>query len=261
VKELDIALKAAEAGAKVIRKYYEKKFKVRLKGKINLVTEVDEKAQAAICKIIHSYFPNDAILAEEGDFSRTKAAQRRWIIDPIDGTTNFAHGYPVFCVSVAFEKNGEILCGVINDPTRRDIFHAVKGKGAFLNRKRIHVSKTKKLEQSLLITGFPYDLDNPLYNNIPYFLHFIRHSQAVRRDGSAALNMAYVAAGRFDGFWELSLCLWDYAAGLLLVKEAGGLVKHISGRDLKLGEQAVIASNPTMYPEFQKHLKRIYAKN
>ena len=257
MKELKVALAAAKAGAEVILKYHGKSFKVGKKGEINLVTEVDEKAQKAIMKVIRKYFPKDALLAEEGDFATTATAPRRWVIDPIDGTTNFAHSYPVFCVSIAFELNGEIVCGVIHDPTRKEVFTAIKGKGAFLNKKRLKVTNRSILRECLLVTGFPYDLDNPEYNNVPYFLHFIRKGQAVRRDGSAALNLAYVAAGRFDGFWELSLNRWDYAAGILLITEAGGIVKHLSGRELKMSDQAVIASGPNVFDEFLAEAKNL----
>lgn len=256
MKEVLVAKKAAAAGIKVIKRYYRKKFSVKHKGETNLVTEVDEKAQAAICRVIKKYFPQDAILAEEGDFSTTASAKRRWIIDPIDGTTNFAHGYPVFCVSVAFEKNGKIEVGVIHDPTRDEVFVAQRGRGAFCNGRRMSVSEVKKLKSALLITGFPYDLYNPEYNNLPYFVHFIFRTQAVRRDGSAALNLAYVADGRFDGFWELSLKLWDYAAGILMVEEAGGIVRHLSGRKLKLGEHAVIAGNSSMVRQIAQEIPR-----
>ncbi len=244
MKELKVCIEAAAAAAKLISGYTGKKFKIKHKGETNLVTEVDEKAQKAIVKVIRKHFKNDAILAEEGDLSTTATAERRWIVDPIDGTTNFAHGYPKFCVSIAFERNGEIQAGVIHDPNLKEVFSAARGKGAFCNKRRIRVSTAAEtLKQSLLVTGFPYDLDNPLYDNVPYFLHFLRKVQAVRRDGSAALNLAYVAAGRFDGLWELSLKPWDYAAGILLVKEAGGKVSHMSGRDVLAGDHALLCTN------------------
>jgi len=228
-KELAIAKKAAAVGASILRQNYEKKFKIRKKSAINLVTEVDEKAQSAIVKIIRQAFPEDAILAEEGDLSKTKAAPRRWIIDPLDGTTNFAHGYPRFCVSIAFEEKGQVRVGVIHDPSMNEVFTAQKSKGAFVNGRRLKVTKKKALRDCLLVTGFPYDLQKDSTNNLPYFCHLLFHARAVRRDGSAALNLAYVAAGRFDAFWELGVKPWDVAAGLLLIREAGGMVLPIEG--------------------------------
>lgn len=257
MKELRVALEAASAGAKVISKYFGKKFAIRHKGEINLVTEVDEKAQKAIIQVIRKNFKNDAILAEEGDFSKTQTAKRRWIVDPLDGTTNFAHGYPKFCVSIGFEEEGELKVGVVHDPNLKEVFHAAKGKGAFLNKKRIRVSQIDQLRQGLLVTGFPYDLDNPEFDNIPYFLHFIRKAQAVRRDGSAALNLAYVACGRFDGLWELSLKYWDYAAGILLIREAGGIVTHMSGREVLPGDHALLCTNPHLHKQMLEEIQSL----
>lgn len=243
MKELSVGLAAARAGAALILKYYGKDFKVKHKGEINLVTEVDEKAQQAIVAVIKRHFPSDSILAEELDLSKTAKAKRRWIVDPIDGTTNFAHGYPRFCVSVAFEEKGELKVGVIIDPILKETFTAVKNKGAFLNGKKIHVAKAKDLKKALLVTGFPYDLHSPKTNNVPYFLHLLYKAQAIRRDGSAALNLAYTAAGRFDGFWELGLSAWDVAAGILLIREAGGKVLSLEGKLAKVSDHALIAGN------------------
>jgi myo-inositol-1(or 4)-monophosphatase len=241
--DLKVALKAAEAGAKVIRSFSGKKFKVRHKGEINLVTEVDEAAQASIVRVIQKAFPEDALLAEEKDLSVHAGAPRRWIIDPIDGTTNFAHGYPVYCVSVALEEKGKLKAGVIWDPTRQEVFTAEKGQGAFLNGKAIRVSTQKKLKASLLVTGFPYDLYDPAKDNLRLFNHLIFKAQAIRRDGSAALNLAYIACGRFDGFWELGLSPWDVAAGVLLIREAGGKVLDFEGKPYPISSPRLIAGN------------------
>jgi len=246
VKELSVALAAAREGAAVILKYYGKTFKIKHKGEINLVTEVDEKAQAAIVAVIRRHFPKDAVLAEELDLSKTARAARRWIVDPIDGTTNFAHGYPRFCVSIGFEESGVLKAGIILDPVMKETFSAVKGKGAFLNGKKIRVSKISKLKQALLVTGFPYDLYAAKTNNIPYFLHLMFKAQAIRRDGSAALNMAYIACGRFDGFWELGLSAWDVSAGILIIREAGGKVLTLKGKLAKVTDPAIIAGNPKL---------------
>lgn len=241
--ELKVCFEAAQAASKVILRYHEKSFSIRKKGEINLVTEVDEKAQKAIVKVIHQKFKKDAILAEEGDLSKTAASPRRWIVDPIDGTTNFAHGYPMFCVSIAFEQEGETRCGIILAPYLKETFHAVREGGTFLNKKRIQISDQKILRDSLLVTGFPYDLENPAFNNVPYFLHLLKKAQAIRRDGSAALNLAYVACGRFDGFWELGLSPWDVAAGFLLIEEAGGQIKNFAGRPAKIENHSIVAGN------------------
>src|SRR5262249_29678326 len=148
-------------------------------------------------------------------------------------------------------------CGVIHDPNLNEVFHAEIKKGAFINKKRIHVSKIPQLRECLLVTGFPYDLDNPDYDNVPYFVHFIRYAQAVRRDGSAALNLAYVAAGRFDGLWELSLKPWDYAAGVILIREAGGVTTHMSGRDIRPTDHALLCTNPLIHSQMIEQIKKV----
>ncbi|MBN8555908.1 MAG: inositol monophosphatase [Deltaproteobacteria bacterium] len=249
MKELEVAFKAARAGVAVINKYIGREFKISKKGEINLVTEVDVKAQKAICDVLLKAFPKDSILAEEGDLSKTAKSPRRWIVDPIDGTTNFAHGYPRFCVSIGFEMNGQMQCGVIHDPSMEEIFHAVRGKGAFLNKKKIKVSKISKLKEALLVTGFPYDLYDPATDNIPYFLHLLKKCQAIRRDGSAALNLAYVAAGRFDGFWELGLSPWDVAAGLLMIEEAGGKISDFEGKKAGIKNKNIVTGNPQIFKQ------------
>jgi len=258
MKELKVGIDAAKTAAKIIQKYYGRHISIQHKGEINLVTEVDVLAQKMIVKIIHKTFKNDAILAEESGLSKTADAPRRWIVDPIDGTTNFAHGYPKYCVSIAFEEAGELRCGVIYDPTLNELFHSVKGKGAFLNKKRLHVSNPKNLRQSLLVTGFAYDLEKPEYNNIPLFIHMLKKAQAIRRDGSAALDLAYVAAGRFDGFWELGVNPWDTAAGILLIEEAGGKVAHMSGRKAKVTDYAIATSGPGIFPDLLSELQSVW---
>jgi len=224
MRELALAKELAEVAGDILLKYYGKEFDVQHKGPRDLVTEVDLKVQERLCRQIRKEFPSDVIWAEEADLSEAEEAPRRWIIDPLDGTTNFRFGYPMFCVSIAFESANKLRCGVIFDPLRKEMFHAEYKKGAFLNRKRIRIRETKKLSDALLVTGFPYDLEDPSINNLPYFSHFVRRALAVRRDGSAALNMAYVACGRFSGLWEYGVQAWDIAAGVLLVREAGGKV-------------------------------------
>jgi len=175
-------------------------------------------------------FPDHGILSEESP-AITGTGKLRWIIDPLDGTTNYSHGYPVFCVSIALENEGVIVLGVIYDPMREDMFVAVRGKGAYLNNKKLKVSSVKNISRSLLATGFPYDIRESKENNLDYFNAMAVKVQAIRRAGSAALDLAYLAAGRFDGFWELKLKPWDTAAGCLMVEEAGGVISDIAGKN------------------------------
>jgi myo-inositol-1(or 4)-monophosphatase len=173
----------------------------------------------------------------------TGAGKLRWIIDPLDGTTNYAHGYPVFCISIALENEGTIVLGVIYDPMREEMFAAVRGEGAYLNDKKLAVSRTDNISRSLLATGFPYDIRESKENNLDYFNSMAINVQAIRRAGAAALDLAYLAAGRFDGFWELKLKPWDTAAGCLMVEEAGGLVSNVFGEKWSIFSPHVLASN------------------
>jgi len=260
IKELKIAKKAAWAAGKIIRQHYEKDFAIRHKGSINLVTEVDLKAQDKIEKIIRKAYPKDYILGEEGPQTERVRATRRWIVDPLDGTTNFAHGYPHFCVSIAFEKNRKIEVGVIYDPMRDETFWAVRGKAAYCDERQIHTSAADQLRSALLVTGFPYNLYRPETNNLLLFNHMIFKAQAIRRDGTAALDLAYVACGRFDGFWELGLCAWDVAAGMLIVKEAGGICIDLQPRNQhELLPSALIAGNPQIADSLHEEVKKIWA--
>jgi myo-inositol-1(or 4)-monophosphatase len=214
------------------------------KGDINLVTEADLASEALIIERIRSHYPRHSILAEEsgdaviiGDGGSSK-----WIIDPLDGTTNYAHGYPCFCVTIALEHDGEVVLGVTFDPTRDEIFAAEKGRGATLNGKPIRVSQAETLRDSLIVTGFPYDFKTkPQF--VKHFTDFLMESRGVRRDGSAAIDMAYVACGRFDGFWEEGLNPWDVAAGKLLVEEAGGVVSYYDGSAFNIYQPPILASN------------------
>lgn len=248
MKELKLAKKAAKKAGKILQAYRGKDFQVRHKGEIDLVTEVDLLSQNKICELIRKHFPEDAILAEEAELASTENARRRWIIDPIDGTTNFAHGYPIYCISIAFEEDQEVKCGVIYDPTRDELFWARKGHGAFLGKKEIRVSKTKTLSESLLVTGFPYHLEDERTNNLNLFSKMMFRCQAVRRDGSAALNLAYVAAGYFDGFWELGLKAWDSAAGVLMIREAGGDIKCLRAAENSDYPESFCAGNQEILP-------------
>lgn len=236
---------AREAGA-LLRARIHENHSVRYKGEINLVTEADRLSEALIMDRIRKAFPGHDILSEESPETQNGSGFR-WIVDPLDGTTNYAHGYPVFCVSIALEVEGVIRLGAVFNPMLDELFAAEKGKGAFLNGRRLAVSRTEELSRGLLATGFPYDLREDPNNNLNYFHALAMRAQAVRRAGSAALDMAYLAAGRFDGFWELKLMPWDTAAGWLLVVEAGGLVTDIHGGPYALCSPHILASNGLLH--------------
>jgi len=232
---------AREAGA-LLRERFGAPLDVRHKGRIDLVTEVDVLAEQCIRRRIQARFPDHAILAEESGLTETASAFR-WIVDPLDGTTNYAHGYPFFSVAIAVEWQRETIVGVVYDPLRDELFSAAKGQGTRCNGRPLHVSGVTSLEQALLVTGFPYNVKASPQKNLDHFSAFLDVAQAIRRDGSAALDLAYVAAGRFDGFWELNLAPWDMAAGSLLVTEAGGQVTAFSGQAFSPYVPEIVASN------------------
>jgi myo-inositol-1(or 4)-monophosphatase len=248
---LDTAVKAARAGGRALLRFFAKDFRVYFKGEVNLVTEADHEAEAVILRTIRRAFPDHSFLAEESGeqlaphFSK---AQYKWIIDPLDGTTNFAHSFPVYCVSVALEVRGEVIVGVVYDPVRRELFAAEKGCGASLNGVSINVSQTKKIDQSLLVTGFAYNR-KALKNNLGHFSNFSLRAQGVRRTGSAALDLCYVACSRFDGFWEMKLSPWDTAAGFLIATEAGATATDFSNRPFHIYLKEIVASNGCIHRE------------
>jgi len=243
----------ARAAGALLREKIDESHTVEYKGEINLVTEADRLSEALIVERIHGAFPDHDIMAEESP-ETTRGSSFRWIIDPLDGTTNYAHGYPVFGVSIALEVEGKILFGCVYNPMLDEMFIAEQGAGAFLNGRRLSVSRTAQLSRSLLATGFPYDLREDPNNNINYFEAMILSTQAVRRAGAAALDMAYVAAGRFDGFWEIKLMPWDMAAGWLLIEEAGGIVTDINGNPFHLHAPHIIAANRPIHAEICRML-------
>ncbi len=253
---LDVSTKAALAAGEYLRRRIHRAGQIDYKGAINLVTDCDRYSQKIIISTLRRAFPDHGFLAEENLQILAGKEKYRWLIDPLDGTTNYAHGFPIFCVSIALEKDGEILVGVIYDPMREELFQAMKDHGARLNGRPIRVSTTSSLNHSLLATGFPYDLRESPVNNLVHFENFLFRAQAIRRCGAAALDLAYVACGRFDGFWELKLNSWDIAAGLLLVIEAGGLVTDFRGEKLDLEKREIVASNGLIHSSMIKILAR-----
>jgi myo-inositol-1(or 4)-monophosphatase len=252
---LDFAIRVAQEAGNVLRSSFGRKIVISNKGDIDLVTEVDLAAEKVIKDLIQSHYPKHGILAEESGATETDS-EYRWIVDPLDGTTNYAHALPIFCVSIALERAGEMIVGVIYDPMRDEMFAAEKGNGATLNGRTIRVSTIEKLNKSLLVTGFPYDVHTNTVNNIDNFTNFIRSAQAVRRLGSAAIDLCYVACGRFDGFWEMKLNAWDMAAGALIVEEAGGDVTNFDGNVFDPFNKQICASNGLIHKEMVTILAR-----
>ncbi len=237
-----LLLEAADTSGRLLLNMFEDKIKVDFKGDYDLVTEADRLAEEVIVNLIRKRCPDHDILAEEGDYDQ-RGSDQCWIIDPLDGTTNYAHGFPWFAVSIALQIRGEVVLGVVHNPYVGETYQAERGRGALLNHRPLKVSSTDRLDRALLATGFAYDhKDNPV-NNYDHFETFQRAAQACRRPGVASLDLASVAAGRFDGFWEMNLKPWDLAAGVLLVEEAGGLVTDFDNLPMPLDRQECLASN------------------
>lgn len=254
MRELKTAVDIARGAGEVLKRFFGRKQKIHFKGAIDIVTDADLSSEEFITKKIKRAFPDDSILCEEGS-NIERYGERKWIVDPLDGTTNFAHNYPFFAVSIALEHKGKIVLGVVYDPLRDELFSAEYKKGARLNNKRIFVSRINKLCYSLLSTGFPYDVATSNENNLNHWCNFIKRAQAIRRDGSAALNICYVACGRFDGFWEMKLKPWDLAAGSLIVKEAGGRITDFDGSRFDHYSGRILASNGFIYKDMLRVLK------
>ena len=242
-----VQLLAKESGA-ILRAGYGQKHQVDHKGLVDLVTEMDRKSENYLIEQIQSRYPDHQIISEEsghlnGDHNHG------WYIDPLDGTVNYAHGIPIFSVSIAYLVNQTVQIGAVYDPMRDELFSAERGEGAFLNGEPLHVSSAQKMIDSLLVTGFPYDLWSSKVNNLEYFSRFSRQSQGVRRLGSAALDLCYVAAGRFDGYWEIKLSPWDIAAGTLIAQEAGALVTDMNGSpDFLRPPYSIVTANQDILP-------------
>jgi len=242
-----VACETALAAGQVLRDGYGRTHDIAFKSGVNnLVTEIDRRSEALIMARIAEAFPTHAFLGEESGVGG-QASAWRWIIDPLDGTTNYAHHYPCFCVSIGLEVEGEIVVGVIYQPLLDELFVGVRGAGAALNNRAIHVSATADLALSMLATGFPYNVQTFPDKPLAGFEGFVRQAQAVRRDGSAAIDLAYVAAGRYDGFWEAGLQAWDTAAGLLLIQEAGGRISDYANAPYAVGGPSIVGSNGSIH--------------
>ncbi len=246
---------ARRAGS-ILREGYNKKHQVSYKGVIDLVTEVDRASEEFLLKEINRRWPGGHIMAEESGVTQGDNSQS-WYIDPLDGTVNYAHHIPIFSVSIGYAHQGRMQIGVVYDPMRDEMFSAERGQGAHLNESALHVSNARELQQSLLVTGFPYDAWNTPNDNFDNFVRLAKMSQGVRRLGSAALDACYVAAGRFDGFWELSLKPWDVAAAGLIAEEAGAIVTDVNGKaDYLSPPQSIIAAAPAIHSKIMDALKQ-----
>lgn len=260
VDVLKTATSIARAAGSHLREAYSQPRQIEYKGAVNLVTQADRASERYIVAALSEAFPDHAIMAEEGSEIGDQTGLT-WLIDPLDGTTNFAHSFPVFAVSMALRDAEQVLVGIVYDPMRGECFAAARGLGATLNGRPIHVSGTPKMGQSLLATGFPYDRQTAEDNNITALSVFIRRCQGIRRAGAAALDMAYVACGRLDGYWEMRVQPWDVGAGVLIVREAGGTVTSYGGEEQDgaiLAGGKIVASNGLIHPEMLATLAEIY---
>ncbi len=254
---LNFAIQTARAAGHLLAERFGRALSISNKSELDLVTEADLASERLIIERIKTFYPRHSILAEESGASapaeQDAQSEWRWIVDPLDGTTNYAHGYPCFCVSMGLAHKGRLELGVIYDPARDELFTAERGQGAALNGRRIQVSQTRTLNSALLCTGFPYDV-RERSEFARHFTNFIMNAQAVRRDGSAALDLAYVACGRFDGFWEEGLHPWDVAGAVLMIEEAGGRVSHYDGSAFDVYSAPILASNGLVHEQMMRVL-------
>ena len=244
----DTAVKAAREAGAVLQDSIGKIKDVGLKAKNDLVTDIDHLSENLIVDLIKSSYPDHSILAEEGGMTGKKS-EYNWLIDPLDGTMNYVHTYPFYSVSIALENKGEVILGVVYDPVKDELYTAETGKGAYLNGSIIKPSNTDKLGDSLLSTGFLHEDESLVEKNLKHFSNFIWRARGVRRDGSAALDLCYVACGRYDGFWELGLHAWDMAAGAFIIEEAGGIVTNLSGGSFTAHRGEIVATNGTIHDQ------------
>lgn len=243
----DVVIWAKNAG-QILKDGFGKEHQIEHKSEIDIVTEIDKKSEDYLIEEIRTAFPDHVIIGEESGKINNTHSDGVWLIDPLDGTSNYAHGVPIFSVSIGYQYKGETVLGVVYDPLLDECFTAEKGKGAFLNGNPIRVSDTQEMIKAMLVTGFPYNVHKTEENNLDYFANFILTAQAVRRLGSAAIDLCYVASGRLDGYWELQLQAWDAAAGVLILEEAGGKVTNMDGTPFELKPPyAMIAANPVLH--------------
>jgi myo-inositol-1(or 4)-monophosphatase len=255
---LEAAVEIAQEAGKILREEMTRPLSIAYKGDFDLVTQADRRSEALIVGCLQKYFPGHAVAAEEGTGKDT-ASDYRWHVDPLDGTTNFAHRYPCFCISMALTYKNELQLGVIYNPVYDELFTAARGEGACFNGKKIHCYKIDALKNSLLCTGFP-NHNREANPNFHFYWDFTLRSHGVRRDGSAALDLAFVAMGRFEGFWEFGLNPWDTAAGVMLVEEAGGKITDMQGQPYTLGGPSILASNGLIHSEMLKVVSDISGK-
>lgn len=254
--ELNTVIDIIKGAGEIVRSHYGRAHQIEHKGVIDLVTETDMESEAFILRELARHYPSHSVVAEESGAAGDNTAQR-WYIDPVDGTTNFAHHIPVFAVSMAYEENGRLTMGVIYEPMRDELFTAERGGGFHINGVPARVSDKDKLIESLLVTGFRYDIQTNPDNNLDHFAHFATRVLSLRRLGSAALDIAYVAAGRFDAYWELGIKPWDIAAGIVMVEEAGGIVTDLhGGSDYFKQPYAIVASNGLLHDQIIAELHR-----
>ena len=256
---LEVAIDAARQAGRLLLDLRGSRLNIEKKGKVDLVTDADRRSEDLIRKIISENFPDHQFIAEEGTESKSDS-EYRWLVDPLDGTTNYTHGFPIWCVSIALLKRGDITAGCIYNPSLDECFTAETGWGAYLNADKISVSGTEKLDDALLATGFPYDIRETDDDNLREFTAFYKQAQAVRRAGAAALDLAYVACGRFDGFWEFKLSPWDIAAGILMVTEAGGRATSYSGDRYDIYKGELLASNGLIHERMAEILREVRRK-
>ncbi len=242
-----VAAEAVLTAGAIQKERYGKKIQISHKGEIDLVTEVDRACEDSILETLRARFPGHDIVTEERLIDQV-GSRHVWFVDPLDGTTNYAHGYPFFCSSVGLTVDGVPTAGAVYDPLKEELFTAEKGGGAYLNGRKLKVSATTELLRSMLVTGFPYDLRDDLATKLRLFNRFMGEARAIRRDGAAALDLCYLAAGRVDGFWEERLQPWDMMAGILMVTEAGGTASRFDGSPLGLRADEIVASNGVLHP-------------
>jgi myo-inositol-1(or 4)-monophosphatase len=255
---LNTAVEIARESGALLAKLFTEPVEISYKRRSDLVTAADRRSEALIVERLRRHFPEHGIVAEEGG-GHSAPSEYCWYVDPLDGTTNFAHGFPIFCVTLGLACSGEVIAGVVYDPTRDDLYTTERGGGAYLNGRRLQVSRTEKLSEGLVATGFPpFATNHDL--NIKFYFRFTEISHGIRRCGSAALDLCSVAAGRFDGFWELKLNPWDKAAGSLLVTEAGGCMSDLQGRPFDLLGDDVLASNGLIHDQMLEVFAEIMAQ-